>query len=131
MLRLCFAIAGLGFLCNVFCTPENGHVLYTLYYTLYAIAMGGINSAFTNLFFDYVAEDKRADALAVSLAVAGICGFLTTLTVSPLVTYIQANGNMLFGICVYAQQVLSLISFVATLVTVAYVTLVLVKMKKI
>ena len=131
MLRLCFAIAGIGFLCNVFCVPANGHAVYTLYYVLNAIAMGGINSALTNLCFDYVDVDKRADALAVSLAVAGIFGFVTTLVVSPLVTYVQANGNMLFGMHVYAQQVLSLLAFIGTMLTMAYVSFVLVKMKKI
>lgn len=131
MLRLCFGVAALGFLCNVFCVPQNGRVLYTLYYTLNAIAMGGINSALTNLCFDYVNDDKRADALAVSLAVSGVCGFLSTLAVSPLVTYIQSNGNTLFGLSVYAQQVLSLISFVMTIITMLYVSLSLVKIKKI
>ena len=36
--------------------------------------MGGINSALINLCYDYVEEEKRADALAVSLAVAGVFG---------------------------------------------------------
>ncbi len=131
MLRICFGIAAIGFLINVFCVPENGHVIYTIFYICYAIAMGGINSALINLCYDYVSKERRADALAVSLAVAGVCGFLATLVVSPLVSYIQGNSNMLFGIHIYAQQVLSLIACVMTIVALLYVSISLTKVKRI
>lgn len=127
MLRLCFAVAALGFLFNVFCVPANGKLFYTLYYIFNAIAMGGINSALINLCYDYVEEEKRADALAISLAIAGIFGFLSTLAVSPLVTYIQNRGNRILGMQVYAQQVLSLIAFAATLVTMLYISVFLIR----
>lgn len=122
MLRICFFIAGISFLTNVFCVPENGHIVYTIHYILYAIAMAGINSALINLCYDYVSESKRADALAVSLALAGVCGFLATLIVSPLVSHIQASSNMIFGLHLYAPQVLSFIAFALTIITVIYVS---------
>lgn len=130
MLRLCFAVAALGFLINAFCIPENGKIIYTLYYICNAIAMGGINSALINLCYDYVEEEKRADALAISLAIAGVFGFFATLAVSPLVTYIQTNDNTIFGIHAYAQQVLSVIAFIMTVLTILYVSVFLVKLKK-
>ncbi len=130
MLRLCFAVAALGFLINAFCIPENGKIIYTLYYICNAIAMGGINSALINLCYDYVEEEKRTDALAISLAIAGVFGFFATLVVSPLVTYIQNNGNTIFGIHAYAQQVLSVIAFIMTVLTILYVSIFLVKLKK-
>lgn len=129
MVRLCLIIAGVGFLVNVFTVPANGAVFYTLYYALYAIAMGGINSALTNLVFDYVAPDTRSNALALSQAVSGVVGFVTTLIVSGLVTYIQNSGNTLFGLSVYAQQVVSAIAFVFTMAAVVYVTLVIIPVK--
>ncbi len=130
MLRLCFAVAAAGFLINVFCLPENGKLVYTMYYICNAIAMGGINSALINLCYDYVEEEKRADALAISLAIAGVFGFFSTLAVSPLVSHIQEGGNMLFGVPVYAQQVLSAIAFLATILTMLYVSFSLIKLKK-
>lgn len=130
MLRLCFAVAALGFLINAFCIPENGKIIYTLYYICNAIAMGGINSALINLCYDYVEEEKRADALAISLAIAGVFGFFATLAVSPLVTCIQTNDNTIFGIHAYAQQVLSVIAFIMTVLTILYVSVFLVKLKK-
>ena len=72
--------------------------------------MAGIGNAAMNVVFDYVDAPKRADALAVTQVVAGICGFATTLLASPLVTHIQENGNKFMGIHLYAQQVLSLLS---------------------
>lgn len=131
MLRICFAIAACGFLVNTFCRPENGYVVYTIYYVLYAIAMGGINSALINLCYDYVALEKRADALAISLAISGVCGFLATLAASPLVSYIQANGDTFLGIQVYAQQVLSALACLMTLITMLYVSVSLVGKNKI
>lgn len=131
MLRICFFIAGLGFILNAFCVPENGHIVYTIYYICNAIAMAGINSALTNLCFDYVAESKRADALAVSLALAGVCGFISTIVMSALVSKIQGDGNTLFGISIYAPQVLSIIAFVLTMATMVFVILAFRKTKRI
>ena len=129
MVRLCLLIAGLGFLVNVFTVPANGAVFYTVYYALSAVAMGGINSALTNLVFDYVAPATRSNALALSQAVSGVAGFVTTLVVSGLVTYIQDSGNTLFGMSVYAQQVVSAIAFIFTMAAVVYVTLVIIPVK--
>jgi len=130
MVRVCMCIAGAGFLVNIFTVPANGRIFYTLHYILYAIAMGGINSALTNLVFDMSSLQMRSNALAVSQALSGLAGFLVTLVVSGLVDYIQKNGNMFFGISVYAQQVCSAIAFVFTMLCVLYVTLVLKPKKK-
>ena len=110
MMRACMAVAAVGCLINVFTVPENGKLFFTTYYICYAVAMAGIGNAAMNVVFDYVDAPKRADALAVTQVVAGICGFATTLLASPLVTYIQENGNKFMGIHLYAQQVLSLLS---------------------
>ena len=130
MIRICFAIAGVGFLLNVFCTPSNGWVVYTIHYVFYAIAMAGINNALTNLCFDYVSVDKRRDALAISLAISGLVGFLTTTAISPLVSHIEASGNMFLGLNLYAPQVTSAIAFVLTCVCIIYVSIFMVKKKK-
>ena len=130
MLKLCFLIASAGFFVNSFCRPENGYVVYTIYYVLFAIAMGGINSALINLCYDYVTPEKRTDALAVSLAISGVCGFLATLCVSPLVSYIQANNDTIFGVQIYAQQILSALACIMTLVTMLYVSISLTKITR-
>ena len=104
MVEKCFLVLGLSYLCVAFATPKTGIVMFVLYNLFHGIAFGGINSALTNLVFDYSPMERRASSLAVSRAIAGLVGFLTTLVTSPLVTFVQKNGNSLFGITVYAQQ---------------------------
>lgn len=127
MIRICFGVAGVGFLFNVFCVPSNGWVIYTIYYIFNAIAMAGINSALINLCFDYVSEERRRSALAVSQAIAGLVGFITTMAVSPLVSYIESSGNMLFGIHMYPTQLTSLVSALLTVVCIIYVSIFMVR----
>lgn len=130
MLNICFIVAMVGFGMNIFTTPANGKVLYTLYYLCYAVAMAGINSGSINLIYDYVDKRNRMGAFAFKSAVAGVAGFLTTLISSVLVERIQANGNTFFGINVYAQQVTSAIAVLLTGVLLVYLNLVVRKMKK-
>lgn len=120
MLNICFSIALAGFIVNIFTVPANGKVLYTVYYMLYAVAMAGINSATINLIYDYVDKEKRTGALALKSTICGFAGFFTTLIVSPLVSYVQRNGNRLFGINIYAQQIVSVISSILLVVLLVY-----------
>ncbi|MBQ8401957.1 MAG: MFS transporter [Clostridia bacterium] len=125
MVSICLCIAGAGFFVNIFTVPANGKIFYTLYYALYAVAMGGINSALTNLVFDMVGPEKRSNALALSQSASGLLGFVTTLVVSGLVSHIQENGNRFLGMDLYAQQVTSGLAFVFTAISVLYVLFVL------
>ena len=103
---------------------------YTLYYVLNAIAMGGISGGTINLIYDNVSLENRTGAFALKNTIVGICGFLTTLAMSPLVTYIQANGNTFLGIPVYAQQVLSAFGFIVNIGIVLYLYFVIEKGSK-
>lgn len=130
MLIICFGLETLAFAINTFTNPSNGHVLYVLYLLLYYAGMAGINSSVINLIYDYVGVEKRTSALALKSALAGVAGFLTTLVVSPFVSFMQENGNVLFGVNVYAQQVLSLISCLCSLGVLLYMIFVVRKIPK-
>lgn len=121
MIEKCLIIFGVSLLCVVFAVPSNGKIMFTLYYILYGIAMGGVNSALINMIFDYVPHEKRADSLAVSQALSGVTGFLTTLAVSPIVDYIQNNGNKILGIQIYAQQAVTALGVIFTVIAILYV----------
>lgn len=125
MVCVCLGIAGAGFTVNIFTVPANGRLFYLLYYILYAIAMGGINSALTNLVFDMVKPQMRSNALALTHSASGAVGFITTLVVSLLVDNIQTNNNSFFGMNLYAQQVTSAIAAVFTMISVLYVIIVI------
>lgn len=61
----------------------------------------------------------------------GFPAFFTTLAASAFVDYVQAKGDRLFGIEVYAQQVLAVIGFVISLFVVLYLRLVVAKAQKV
>jgi uncharacterized BrkB/YihY/UPF0761 family membrane protein len=65
--------------------------------------------------------------LAITQALAGLAGFFATLVASLLVDKIQSNGNEIFGISIYAQQFMSLIAFLLTLVVIIYVSIALIR----
>ena len=130
MLYICFGIEGAAFVSAMFITPSNGKYMYIVYYVLYCIGCAGINSSVINLIYDYVDYDKRTSALALVNAVSGFAGFFATLAVSPLVGYIQNNGNKIFGISIHAQQLLALISAVIVVIILVYLLMVISKLKK-
>lgn len=121
MIEKCLIFLGFSQICIVLCTPKVGATMYILYRIFHSIALGGLNSALINLIFDYVPLEKRADSLAVTQAFAGLAGFLATLCISPLVTYIQANGNKIFGLNLYAQQFITALSLFLTVITIIFV----------
>lgn len=120
MSHLCFSIAGVSYLVNCFTVPANGKIMYTLYFCLYAVSMGGINSSVSNLIFENVKVEHRRNALALNSALGGLAGFLATCAMSPVVSMIQNNGNRIFGIHMYAAQFVSIVGFVMTAVLVIY-----------
>ncbi|MBQ2704592.1 MAG: MFS transporter [Clostridia bacterium] len=130
MVEKCFIFLTLGYAFVAFATPTTGVVMFIGYYVCNGIAMGGINSAITNMVFYYIEPERRADSLAVSQAVAGIIGFLTTIAVSPLVTLIQKDGNRFLGIPIYAQQFLSVLAVVMCVVAVIFVRLAIIGKNK-
>ena len=130
MSHLCFCIAGLSYLVNCFTVPSNGKIMYTLYFCLYAVSMGGINSSVTNLIFENVGAEYRRNALALNSALGGLAGFLATCAMSPVVSMIQNNGNRIFGISIYAAQFVSIVGFVMTVVLVLYMQVCVIGKKK-
>ena len=129
MLNICFIIHAAGFAINIFTAPSNGKILYTSYQIFAAVSNAGINSGAINLIYDYVDKEKRTSALALKSTLAGIAGFLSTLIVSLLVHRVQANGNVFLGMHAYAQQVVSAIACILTLVIVVYLNTVIRKIK--
>ena len=101
-------------------------ILYTL---LYNISLAGVNQNLFNVTYSYVESDYFVQASAIKNSIGGICGFGASLLAGLLLGYIQDNGNMLFGIPVYGQQVLALISFILTIIAVIFTHFVIKKQK--
>lgn len=130
MLVISFSLGSLGFLINVFCVPSNGHVMFMLYQLINAAYYAGVNSGIMNITFDYVKHEQRPYALGIKAAIGGVAGFVASLAGAKIVDCIQANGNKIFGVTVYSQQILSFIAFVALAIVVVYIKTVIMKMKR-
>lgn len=127
MIKYCLLFLILAQTFMAFTVPGTGIYTYVLYVMCHGIAMGGFNSALINLIFDYAPPETRADSLAITLALSGLAGFVATLCAGPLVAFIQQNGNALFGIPIYAQQTVTVIGLLFTVVAIFYVQKVLVR----
>lgn len=130
LLTLCLCVAAAGFLVNVFTRPES-RLLYAAYYVFYAVSMAGINAGLTNITYDYIPEQHFAQAMGARNAVSGVVGFLASLLGGVIVGRIQAGGNRLLGMTVYAQEVNSAISFALLGVLVLYMRLVVRRMQRV
>ena len=130
-MTLCFAAVGAGFFSMIFVTPET-RWLYLVYACLHAFSMAGINSGVINLIYDYVQPRDRAVAMGVKNALGGILGFLATLLSGVVVSSIQAAGGFrILGMTLYAQQVLSVVSFVVTMLLIIYMRVVIKPLKRV
>ena len=88
---------------------------------LYAISVGAIEIARTNLIFDAVPEEHRSDALALSQSLCGLAGFAATAVSSVFVSAVQKNGNTVLGLPLYAQQLMSLLAAALSVAAAGYV----------
>ncbi len=120
LLKLCYPIALVGFICNVFARGAAGPYLFGAYTILHYISMAGINGAAINLIYDAVPYERRVGAIAIRGALTGFIGFFATLAVRPLVQHVQASGNSFLGMEIYAQQVLSAMSVVLIIAIIIY-----------
>ena len=128
MLYICFVLEMIAFIINIFTVPSNGKGMYILFYTIYAIGQAGINSSIINLAYDYVSNEHKTGAVALVNTFSGFAGFFTALLMSPLVDYIQANDNMVFGMKIYSQQLMSAISAIVVIFILIYLKVVISKL---
>ena len=109
-----------GFAFIVFTTPSFGAFTFIAYRIMLLIGGAMRTASATMLLYGMAPPEDRTSALAINTIVAGITGFLTTLALTPFVAYVQESGNQLFGIQVYAQQLLAIISVILFIIVMLY-----------
>lgn len=127
-IELALLLASLAFLC-IFCTTPGTRYLLIGYTVLHALCMAGLNSNMMNIVYSYVDERYFVQASAIKNCIGGLCGFAASLAAGELLDYVQANGNMIFGIHIYGQQLLALITTVLVIVALLYTHFVIGKQK--
>lgn len=103
-----------GYVALMFTTPKTW-LLIALYTALYSVTLAGVNQNSFNIAYSYVDSDYITEALAIKNCIGGLFGFFASLIGSRILKYVQSNGNMLFGVQIYGQQILAAISFVLIL----------------
>ena len=119
-MELALCIAGLGFFLNMFSQP-SAKIFVVLFTLLYAVSAAGTNQNSLNIVYSYVPMEYFVPACAIKNSIGGVCGFLASLLGARILSAVQENGNMLLGVPLYGQQLLSALSFVVIAVAVLYV----------
>ena len=110
----------------------GGQASYIIYYLLYAVTLACTNQGLINMVYDYVDSEKRASSMAILYTVAGFAGFFSTLSVRPLVEYIQSSGNRFWGFeDIYAQQVVAILGAIISVICILYANIVIRRLPRI
>ncbi len=118
-IKIALIIGAFAFGLNMFTSPKT--IWFIIAYTiLYDVSIAGSNANFFNIVYSYVEPKYFVAATAIKNSISGILGFLASLLGSVILDTVQKNGNMLFGINVYGQQVLSFVSLVIIVIAAVY-----------
>jgi len=127
-IKLALYVAAASYIVGSFTTPGT-RWLIALYGILNACCLAGTNQNMTLITYSYVKKEYISQAIAIKNCLGGICGFGASLLAGKLLSAVQANGNLLFGIHIYPQQLLSFISFLICLLIICYISFVVEKQK--
>ena len=119
-IELALCISAAGFAVNMFTTPKTWWCV-VLYSILYNVSIAGTNQNSNNIVYSYVPAEYFVQATAIKNSIGGIVSFLVSLVGAKLLAFVQGNGNSLFGISLYGQQLLSALSLLMLFGTIAFV----------
>lgn len=103
-----------------------GVVVFTV---LHSISMAGSNQNSYNITYSYIDSDYFVYGMAIKNCLGGILGFAVSLGAGRILTWVQANGNQVFGIPMFGQQFLACISLVLLIITILFTHFVIGKQK--
>ena len=118
-IQLALTVAASAFTVNIFTAPGS-RWLIIVFVILYSLSQAGTYQNMINITYSFVDVKYFVQAAALKYCIAGLFGFLCTLGSGRLLAVIQANGNRLFGMTVYAQQVQSAISLTFVIAALIY-----------
>jgi len=126
--KLGLYLAAAAFFFNMF-TTRSTWFFVVIYSILYSSCFAGTNQNSFNMTYSYVDAKYITQAMAIKNSIGGICGFTASILAGRFLGFIQANGNQIFGIRIYAQQVLSAISLTLVIIAIIFIKKVIEKQK--
>ncbi len=125
-LRLGMLICAAAFFINIFTTGATRY-LVIVFTILYSCSLAGTNQNGYNITYSYVDTKYITQAIAIKNCIGGLFSFGASLLGGKILSVVQQNGNMVFGINIQGQQLLSFISCVTILLGVCYINKHLIK----
>lgn len=122
-------IAAVAFFVNIF-TTKSTWFLIIIYTILYNCSVAGTNQNSFNMVYSYVDSEYITQAMAIKNCIGGLFGFGASVLAGKIIDIVQTNGNMIFGLHIYGQQLLSAISFTITVVAIIFSKMVIEKQKR-
>ena len=111
LLRYSFLALGVNFLLMAITTPGNAYPLYIITAFFSSTAWAFIGIGLFGVQLDFYRSDKRMVWLTITSSVCGAFGFIVSIIGGRILSFLQKLDLQLFGIKIYAQQVLCLIGF--------------------
>ena len=118
-IMLGISILACAFAVNIFTSP-GVRWLVIIYTLLYNVSCAGTSQNLLNITYSYIPEKYFVQATVIKSSISGVIGFGATVLSGKLLGAVQSNGNTLFGMTVYSQQLQSAISLAVILITLVY-----------
>lgn len=120
-MKVGFVIAAIGYAFNIFAT-SNSKWCVVIYTILYNASLAGTNQNNFMLSYNYVENKYLTQAMAIKNSISGLLGFFAAIVGGKILSLVQTNGNSLFGVPMYGQQLLSVISLLIIIADIIFVT---------
>lgn len=121
LLRYTMFVLGLNFLTMSFTVPGNAYPFHIIGAFFSSTAWAFVGIGLFGVQLDFYKSEKRMIWLTITSSINGIFGFLISIVGGFLLKHLQKFPPHLFGIKIYAQQVLNLLGFFIILFAVYYI----------
>jgi len=121
VLRYTLFALGLNFLSTTFTVPQNAYPMLIVSSILASTAWAFVGIGLFGVQLDFFKNEKRMIWLTITSSLTGVLGFFVSILGGILLSYLQKASLHLFGMKIYAQQVLNLIGFLIIVYAVYYI----------
>ncbi len=102
-----------GNTCIVFTTPSTWWLIIVYTFCTTAYSAGSYQNSF-NIGYTLLPQKYMVQGMAISRTATGIISFGSAIIGGKILSLVQANGNMVFGMHLYGQQLLAVIAIIIT-----------------
>ena len=117
-LKLGYTITMLSFVFLALTTKKTWYLIIA-HTVVYNVSFALIDGNSNYICYKFLPPDYFSEGMAIKNCIVGVCGFLTALIAGVILSVVQKSGTI-FGIHVFAQQLLAAISVAFMIITVLF-----------